>query len=237
MSLVTAKDVSVGYGRDLVLGEVSLSVNAGEIVTLIGPNGSGKTTLLRALLGIVSPVRGTIARRPRLRIGYVPQKISVDPTLPLNVSRFMSLPKWQTRTAVTRVLKRVGANRLRDRQVNELSGGQMQRVLLARALLSEPEILFLDEPAQGLDQPAIADFHQLIARLRRETGCAVLLVSHDLNAVMNVSDRVICLNGCYVCEGPPNVVCQSPKYKALFDPGNGLALGQPHQEQSREYAH
>ncbi len=239
MSLVVAKGLSVGYGRGLVLGEVSLAVNAGEIVTLIGPNGSGKTTLLRTLLGIVKPVRGTITRQPGLRIGYVPQKIYVDPTLPLSVARFMSLPKWQTSATITRVLERVGASRLRNRQVKELSGGQMQRVLVARALLSEPDILFLDEPAQGLDQPAIADLHQLIGRLRHETGCAVLLVSHDLNAVMNVSDRVICLNGYYVCEGPPSVVRESPKYKALFGTGHGndLSSDHGHRDLSRQSVH
>ncbi len=233
MSLVSAKGLSVGYGRNLVLGEVSLAVAAGEVVTLIGPNGSGKTTLLRALLGIVSPVRGTITRQPGLRIGYVPQKIYVDAALPLSVNRFMSLPKWQTRQAVTQVLERVGAIRLRSRQVRELSGGQMQRVLLARALLAEPQIFFLDEPAQGLDQPSISDFHRLIGRLRHETGCAVLLVSHDLKAVMNISDRVICLNGYYVCEGPPSVVSESPEYKALFEPSNGNGLSTDHSKPDR----
>ncbi len=224
MSLLTATHVCVRFGETEVLHDISLKVDPGEIVTIVGPNGSGKSTLLRALLGIVPVAAGEVARKPGLRIGYVPQRLQIDRSLPMTARRFLSLPQRQRPEAVTAALHRVGVPEAADRMLTDLSGGQLQRVLLARALLTEPEILVLDEPTQGLDQPGEAGFYRLIEEARKETGAAVLMVSHDLHVVMAASDRVICLNGHICCEGTPHVVSNAPEYRALFGLGTHGAL-------------
>jgi len=193
-------------------------------VTIVGPNGSGKSTLIRALIGLERPAAGTVTRRPGLGIGYVPQRLHLDVALPMTVARFLSLPSRVVPEAAARALDRTGVPGIEARQVAALSGGQLQRVLLARALLAQPEILILDEPTQGLDQPGTAAFYRLIEEVRRETGVAVLMVSHDLHVVMSASDRVVCLNGHVCCEGAPHVVSAAPEYRALFGLGTGGAL-------------
>ena len=237
MSLITTEKMHVRYEGAMVLKGVNFAIEPGEIVTVVGPNGSGKSTLIRAVLGVVKPASGTVWRKPGLRIGYVPQKLAIDATLPLRVSRFLSLPERQSKPVIARVLERVGADGLQSRQIATLSGGQLQRVLLARALLAAPDILILDEPTQGLDQPGIADFYRLIEQLRQEIGCAVLLVSHDLHVVMSASDRVICLNGHVCCEGTPHVVRAAPEYRALFGMGTGGALALYQHEHDHNHDH
>ena len=190
----------------------------------MGPNGSGKTTLLRALIGAVAPFAGRVERARGLRLGYVPQRLAIDATLPLTVARFMRLPGRVSRAAVARALEEAGAAGLGARPVAALSGGQMQRVLLARALLERPDLLILDEPTQGLDQPGAAAFYRLVEAARARLGCAVLMVSHDLHVVMSASDRVVCLNGHVCCEGRPEAVASAPAYRALFGAGTGGAL-------------
>jgi zinc transport system ATP-binding protein len=224
MSLIEARDVSLRLGAAEVLSGVSLSIAPGEIVTLLGPNGSGKSTLLRVLLGVIAPSSGAVRRAPGLRIGYVPQRLAIDRALPLTVRRFLSLPRRVADIAAEAALARVGLPGLGGRQMAALSGGQFQRVLLARALLSEPQLLILDEPTQGLDQPGEAAFYRLIEEVRRATGAAVLMVSHDLHVVMAASDRVICLNHHICCEGAPRVVSTAPEYRALFGLGTQGAL-------------
>lgn len=224
MSLVRMKNIRVGYGANTVLHNVSLAIEPAEIVTIVGPNGSGKTTLLRALIGAVNPSSGTIARSPGLRIGYVPQKLHIDPTLPMTVERFLRLPGGISRAACARALDRAAVPDLSGRQMSGLSGGQMQRVLLARALIDDPDLLLLDEATQGLDQPGSAAFYRRIDEVRNETGCAVLMISHELHVVMSASDRVICLNGHVCCEGTPEIVSAAPEYRALFGTGTGGAL-------------
>lgn len=224
MSLIAADHICVRYDEAEVLHDVTLSVAPGEIVTILGPNGSGKSTLLRALLGIVPVAEGRVTRADGLRLGYVPQRLHIDRSMPLTVRRFLSLPQRVADTAAETALERVGMKGFGTRQMTELSGGQMQRVLLARALLSNPQLLVLDEPTQGLDQPAEAGFYRLIEAVRRDTGAAVLMVSHDLHVVMAASDRVICLNGHICCEGTPRVVSSAPEYRALFGLGTQGAL-------------
>lgn len=224
MRLITANGLSVHHGGVDVLAGIDLAIDRGEIVTVVGPNGSGKSTLVRALIGHERHMRGEVIRAPGLRIGYVPQRLHIDATLPLTVARFLNLPLRAPAHAIAAALARTGVAGLERRQIAELSGGQFQRVLLARALLSQPDILILDEPTQGLDQPGVAAFYRLLADLRAETGCAVLLVSHDLHVVMAASDRVICLNGHICCEGAPRVVSAAPEYRALFGLGTGGAL-------------
>lgn len=224
MSLIAASHLCVRLGNAEVLHDVTLKVEPGEIVTILGPNGSGKSTLLRALLGIVPAQHGEVSRAPGLRIGYVPQKLHIDRTLPLTARRFLSLPNPHPKARTEAALARVGVPEVADRPLAGLSGGQFQRVLLARALLSDPQLLILDEPTQGLDQPGEAAFYHLIEEVRRDTGCAVLMVSHDLHVVMSASDRVICLNGHVCCEGTPRVVSNAPEYRALFGLGTKGAL-------------
>lgn len=224
MSLIRAEHICVRYGDTEVLHDVSFAIAPREIVTIVGPNGSGKSTLLRALLGIVPVSQGLVRRSDALRIGYVPQRLSLDHSLPLTVRRFLSLPRRVSDADALAALKRVGVEETIAAQLVGLSGGQLQRVLLARALLSSPDLLVLDEPTQGLDQPGEAAFYRLIEEVRQEMGVAVLMVSHDLHVVMATSDRVICLNGHVCCEGTPHVVSSAPEYRALFGLGTKGAL-------------
>ena len=218
-ALLGAQAISVERDGRPVLRDVTLSIQPGEIVTIVGPNGSGKTTLLRALLGAEAVSSGRVLRKRGLRVGYVPQKLFLDPSLPMTVARFLSLPRRTGAAAQSAALQAAGATGLAQRPIAALSGGQTQRVLLARALLDQPEILLLDEPTQGLDQVGAAAFYQMVENLRQQTGCAVLMVSHELHVVMSASDRVICLNGHVCCHGTPEVVAQAEEYRALFGPG------------------
>jgi len=224
MTLVSVEGLSVRYGTHFALRDVDMSVAPGEIVTIVGPNGSGKTSLLRAIIGALKPATGRITRRPGLKIGYVPQRLHVDPTLPLTVERFMRLTDQVSGSGIAGALGAAGVPDLRAQQMSKLSGGQFQRVLLARALLSGPDILLLDEAIQGLDQPGTAAFYQRIEAVRQETGCAVLMISHELHVVMRASDRVICVNGHICCQGTPASVASDPEYRALFGSGTGGAL-------------
>ena len=217
--LIEAKGLSVRHGEVAVLDQIGFAIAPGEIVTVVGPNGSGKSTLIRALIGLEPSATGAVIRRPGLVIGYVPQKLHVDASLPLSVRRFLSLPRRVDDVSAEAALMRTGVPGLGGRQIARLSGGQFQRVLLARALLARPDILILDEPTQGLDQPGTAAFYKLIEEVRGETGCAVLMVSHDLHVVMSASDRVLCLNGHVCCQGTPEVVAEAPEYRALFGMG------------------
>jgi zinc transport system ATP-binding protein len=239
VSLISTRGLGVSYGGRQVLFDINFQIDRGEIVTVVGPNGSGKTTFLRALLGVVPPSRGQVQRAKGLRVGYVPQKLHIDPGLPLPVSRFLSLPRRQTAAAIADVLARVGVPDVAHQGMTTLSGGQFQRVLLARALLGKPDILMLDEPTAGLDQPGVASFYRLIDEVRRDMGCAVLSISHDLHVVMSASDRVICINGHVCCEGAPHVVRAAPEYRALFGLGTGgaLALYQHSHDHDHDHPH
>ena len=239
MSLVEARDVTVRYGDEVALAHVNFAIEKGEIVTVVGPNGSGKSTLMRLLIGALPPSAGRVTRRPGLRIGYVPQKLAIDRTLPIDVDRFLGLADGHNAAARTAMLERVGVPGIARRQISALSGGEFQRVMLAKALLLRPELLALDEATQGLDQPGTAAFYRLIEQVRRELGCAVLMISHDLHVVMSASDRVICLNGHICCEGAPTAVSSAPEYRALFGLGTegALALYRHEHDHSHDSAH
>ena len=237
MRLMSAEGVAVRLGGHEVLHDVSLHIDRGEIVTIVGPNGSGKSTLLRVLIGAQRPTRGRIIRAPGLRIGYVPQRLHIDPTLPMSVARFLNLPRRRPAAALQAALEEAGLPDLRDRQMADLSGGQFQRVLLARALLERPDLLILDEATQGLDQPGSAAFYRRIEEVRQELGCAVLMVSHELHVVMSASDRVICLNGHICCEGRPEIVAQAEEYRALFGTGTEGALALYRHEHGHSHDH
>lgn len=208
----------MSFGRRQVLSRVTLSVHPGEIVALIGPNGSGKSTLARILLGVVQPDAGSVLRRPSLQIGYVPQRLPVDGVLPLPVRRLLGLTRKASAEAMQRTLDEVGAAGLMDAAVHDLSGGELQRVLIARALLRNPDLLVLDEPTANVDFNGQISLFELISRIRDERGCGVLTISHDLHLVMAATDRVICLNGHVCCEGRPETVSRHPAYMQMFGP-------------------
>ncbi|QPH52623.1 metal ABC transporter ATP-binding protein [Pontivivens ytuae] len=239
MSLVTVTGLGVDAGAQRILTGVDLTLAPGEIVTVVGPNGSGKTTLLRAILGAIQPSTGRVERQAGLRIGYVPQVLHIDQTLPLTVRRFLDLPVRRGAAAVREALVDAGADGLEKRQMTDLSGGQFRRVLLARALLEKPELLILDEPTTGLDQPGSAAFYRQIEAVRATLGCAVLMVSHELHVVMSASDRVICLNGHVCCHGTPEVVASAPEYRALFGTGTqgALALYRHDHDHGHDHGH
>lgn len=202
-------------GRWLVRG-VDLTVARGEIVTLIGPNGSGKSTTAKLALGVLEPDEGTAGVTPRVRVGYVPQRLHIEWTTPLTVARLMRLTGPLADDAVRAALERVGIAHLADASVQALSGGEFQRALLARAIARKPDLLVLDEPVQGVDFTGELALYELIAGLRDELGCGILLISHDLHVVMAATDRVVCLNGHICCEGTPHAVAESPAYRELF---------------------
>ncbi len=237
MSLIEARHLCVRLGGGEVLHDVSLTVRPGEIITVVGPNGSGKSTLLRALVGILPAAAGSVTRAPGLRLGYVPQRLQIDRSMPISVRRFLSLPVRVSDAQAEAVLEKVGMQGLGGLQMAALSGGQLQRVLLARALLAQPQVLMLDEPTQGLDQPGEAAFYRLIEEVRAATGCAVLMVSHDLHVVMAASDRVVCLNGHVCCQGTPQVVSDAPEYRALFGLGTQGALALYRHEHDHDHPH
>ncbi|MDO5758227.1 MAG: metal ABC transporter ATP-binding protein [Rhodobacterales bacterium] len=222
--LVSVTGLTVHHGSAPILQDVDFSIAPGEIVTIVGPNGSGKSTLLRAVLGGLRPSAGCVTRRAGLRLSYVPQRLVLDATLPMTVARFLSLPHRVTPEATGEALARAGVPGIGTRQMAALSGGQFQRVLLARALIAQPELLILDEATAGLDQQGAASFYRQIEQVRTQTGCAILMVSHDLHVVMSASDRVICVNGHICCEGTPEVVAEAPIYRALFGEGTQGAL-------------
>jgi zinc transport system ATP-binding protein len=233
--LITVIDLTVRAGGRTILDRVGLAIGAGEIVTLIGPNGSGKTTLLKAMLGLV-PAKGRIERKPGLRVGYVPQNFPRDRSLPITAGRFLRL--HATDGAARAALARTGVAGLERRQLSALSGGELARVLLARAVATNPDLLVLDEPLAGVDVAGEAALYHLIAELRDETGCGVLLVSHDLHVVMAQADRVVCLNGHVCCEGKAEQVLKDPAFEELFGTRTAAELAlYAHRHDHSHHAH
>ncbi|MGI9283434.1 MAG: zinc ABC transporter ATP-binding protein ZnuC [Endozoicomonas sp.] len=214
-TLIRLNNIHVAFREREVVTDISLDVKPGEIVTLIGPNGAGKTTLVRVVLGLQAPDSGSRSMKAGLRIGYMPQKLHVDETMPLSVKRFLSLT-GQPEQQIISALERTGVDHVINSPVHTLSGGELQRTLLARALLHRPHLLVLDEPVQGVDVNGQKELYHLITELRNEHGCSVLMVSHDLHLVMASTDRVVCLNQHLCCSGHPHQVRQHPAYLKLF---------------------
>jgi len=225
-------------GRWLVQG-IDLSVKRGEIVTLIGPNGSGKSTTAKAIIGLLKPDAGTVRRAPGLRIGYVPQHLTMDRTLPLTVARLMTLTGRRSGFDVRAALEAVGIPHLLKAEVHGLSGGEFQRALLARAMLRDPDLLVLDEPVQGVDVQGEAALYSLISEIRDRAGCGILLISHDLHVVMAATDTVVCLNGHVSCRGTPQAVVTNPAYQKLFGrtAADTLAVYRHHHDQDHHHDH
>ena len=214
--LVELDRAGVRRGGNWLVRGVDLSVSPGEIVTLIGPNGSGKSTTAKMTLGILKPSEGSSRRKTDLRVGYVPQKLAIDWTLPLTVRRFMRLTNALAATECSQALEQPGASQLIDAEMRTLSGGEMQRVMLARAIARKPDLLVLDEPVQGVDYAGEIAIYGLISEIRNALGCGILMISHDLHVVMAAADQVICLNGHVCCRGTPSDVSNNEHYQALF---------------------
>ncbi len=216
-------------GRWLVRG-VDFSIRRGEVVTLIGPNGAGKSTTAKLAIGVLRPDEGSVARLSGLRVGYVPQKLAIDWTMPLSVRRLMRLTGPLADTDLQAALASTGISHLIDAEVRHLSGGEFQRALLARAIARKPDLMVLDEPVQGVDFAGESALYDLIRSIRTTTGCGILMISHDLHMVMAGTDTVICLNGHVCCRGTPEVVSQSADYLKLFGNSRSLAVYSHHHD-------
>lgn len=227
-ALVSVRNLAFHRGGRPILSGVDLDVRKGEIVTIIGPNGAGKSTLVKAVLGIVTADSGTILKQQGLRIGYVPQRFEADRAIPMTVARFMGLGGNADAAAIAKALQDAGVAHTARQQLTELSGGETQRVLIARALLRAPDLLVLDEPASGVDYAGEAELYDLIGTLRDARALSVLLVSHDLHVVMAKSDRVLCLNGHVCCSGRPEAVAKNSEYLRLFGPEAARSLAVYH---------
>lgn len=214
--LVSLHGASVQRDGRWLIRDVSFSVNRGEIVSLIGPNGSGKSTTAKLIVGVDQPTSGRVDSIEGLTVGYVPQKLHIDWTLPLTVSRLMTLTQSVSTARVVEALEEVGIAHLAASEVQALSGGEFQRALLARAILRNPDILILDEPVQGVDFGGELALYDLIGEIRDRLNCGIMMISHDLHIVMGQTDRVICLNGHVCCSGSPQSVSESAEYRDLF---------------------
>lgn len=224
--LVDLQHVGLRLNKRVILDHVDLKVQSGEIVTLIGPNGAGKSSLLKIVLGLLAPTTGKVVVSKGLRIGYMPQSLNVESLMPLTVQRFLLLAPRATMERSREVTAELGIADYLDSPIQNISGGELQRVLLARAILNNPDLLVLDEPAQGIDINGQAQLYQLITSMRAKLGCAILMVSHDLHLVIAGTDKVVCLNKHICCSGHPAIVTQDPEFIHLFGANfaDGLAV-------------
>ena len=234
--LVSGRGLRLVRDGRLILDGIDIDIGRGEIVTLIGPNGAGKSSLVRLLLKLDKPQAGTVTHGADARIGYVPQRFHVDRAMPLTVERFLTLGQTNVAPRIAAVLDEVGAGHVRDSQLARLSGGELQRVVMARALLREPTLLVLDEPLSGVDATGESELYRLIRSVSEAHRLGVLLVSHDLHVVMAKSDRVICLNRHVCCSGVPEAVAAHPEYAAMFGPeaARELAIYRHHHDHAHD---
>ena len=214
--LIALENAGVMKNRKWLVRGITMSVSLGEIVTLIGPNGSGKTTTAKIALGLWNISEGTAKRKNNLRVGYVPQKLQIDWTVPINVNRFMSLTNKISNKDIEFALSLTDTRHLAKEEMRGLSGGELQRVMVARAIALSPQLLVLDEPVQGVDFRGEETIYNLIEETRKKINCGILLISHDLHMVMSATDRVFCLNGHICCSGAPNFVANTPEFRDLF---------------------
>lgn len=225
-ALLVADNICVSFGGEAALDNVSVRVERGDFLTIVGPNGAGKTTLLKCLTGLLKPDSGIIRRAASMRIGYAPQQLAADRTMPITAGGFLALRKSATKTEREEVAAEVNIGAVLRKPLHALSGGERQRVLLARALLGAPDILVLDEPAQNLDVAGRTSFYALLAGIYERRGLAIVMVSHDLHLVMRATKRVICLYRHICCSGAPQDVAQHPQFAAVLGDASLTAIYQ-----------
>ncbi len=233
--LIEARNISLLKGGRQVLDNVSMAVDQTQIITIVGPNGAGKTSLLKVLLGLESPASGTVYRQPGLTVGYMPQRLPLNELFPISVKRFMRLHARKSRQQIEAALAQTGVAHLMARPLSGLSGGELQRVLLARAILNKPDLLVLDEPVQGVDFMGEASLYRLIHSLKESMGCSVLMVSHDLHVVMAATDQVLCLNHHVCCQGEPETVEAHPEFVQIFGSRDAATLGVYHHHHTHHH--
>lgn len=214
--LIELKDINVQFAQRNILKNINLSLYSNSVLTIVGPNGGGKSTLLKVLLKLIQPSSGKVIYHNDVRIGYVPQKIHLEHSLPLTVEKFLSLKKGVTQSEIQNVLALLSISHLCGNSMQKLSGGEMQRVLLARAILNKPNLLVLDEPTQGVDISGQSELYHLIHKMREQLNCAVLMVSHDLHIVMADTNEVLCINQHICCAGTPEIVSNDPSFMRYF---------------------
>lgn len=226
------ENVSLVLNGQKILSDINLQLAKGKITTLIGPNGGGKTSMARILLGILKPSLGKVVIDSKIKIGYMPQKIVIDKTIPLTGKDFIKLSKQEIKFDETlqNLASRLNIAKILDKQIHDLSGGQMQKILFLRALTNNPELLVLDEPTQYMDIAATQDFYHIIDEVRKMSNCSILLISHDLHMVMQKTDVVFCVNHHVCCHGSPESVNQHPEYLSLFGQKGELAIYQHHHD-------
>ncbi len=207
-NILSIQNLSFEKDKNQILYDINLSVKKGEMISIIGPNGAGKSTLLKLIIGTHKPTKGTITKKNNLKIGYVPQKINIDSILPLNVAEFSC--------ASDNLLEYLDLQNLKDKFLYTLSGGELQRTILCRALTRNPDLLLLDESSQGLDISGILKFYSLIDKINKEMNTSIIMVSHDLNIVLNRTNEVLCLNRHICCKGTPNSISSTQGFLDLF---------------------
>lgn len=230
--VIRLENIALKIGQQSILSGINLELKKGKITTLIGPNGGGKTSLARIILEIIKPTSGKIIRDPKIKIGYMPQKIFIEKTIPITAKEFaqLSTQKILFDENLTNLASRLNIKKVLDKQIHDLSGGQLQKIMFLKSLTNNPELLVLDEPTQYMDIAAIQDFYQIIDEVRKANNCAILLISHDLHAVMKKTDLVFCINHHICCHGTPESVNQHPEYLSLFGERKELAIYQHHHD-------
>lgn len=235
MALVTVQDLALNVAGKQILHDISFQLEAGQITTVIGPNGAGKSSLIRIVIGLNRTFSGQMTIQPGLTIGYLPQHSKINPLMPLTVKRLMALTRRVSDSEISAALQKTGVESLMHQQVSSLSGGESQRVMLARTLLGSPDLLVLDEPTAGVDVTGEVQMYELISQIRDETGCGVMMVSHDLHLVMSKTDQVLCLNQHLCCSGKPESVSKHPEYLELFgDRADSIAVYTHHHDHVHE---
>lgn len=232
MNLAKLENIVLKINGQQIIDKVSLNLRKGEITTLIGPNGGGKTSIARILLGVLQPTSGTITKDLKIKIGYMPQKIEIDKTIPMTVDDFLKLSPQKIifDDHIKSLILRLKLDQILNKQIHNLSGGQMQKVLFLRAIINKPDLLVLDEPTQYMDTNGTEEFYQIIDEIRKAQNCAILLISHDLYMVMQKTDFVFCVNRHICCHGSPESINQHPEYLSLFGNRTALAVYQHHHD-------
>ncbi len=229
------ENIGLIINRQTILKDINLELKKGTITTLIGPNGGGKTSIARILLGLLKPSKGKVSKTPSIKIGYMPQKIEIEKTIPLTAFDFIQLNfKKEYSEYLNQLASRLNVANLLDKQIQDLSGGQLQKILFLYAICQKPDLLVLDEPTQYMDINTSEDFYQIIEEIRKENNCAILLISHDLHTVMQQTDTVFCVNNHICCHGSPESINQHPEYISLFGDKGNLAIYQHHHDHKHQ---